>query len=81
MGRHPTEDYGLAADDYQKQALIYQQQLRSKIIIPWIRKSLTTDATFKLRDYKTSYDYNGQYDGSVVFFVIFKIVRPDTHAG
>ena len=35
----------------------------------------------KFRDCKTSYARSGQDDGLEMFFVIFKMVRPDTHAG
>ena len=42
LGRHLTSDYGTAADDDEKQALIYQQPLRSKITSLWIKNSLNT---------------------------------------
>ena len=33
-----------------------------------------------MRDFKSSYTFNSQYDGAAIFFVIIKIVRPDTCA-
>ena len=58
LGRQPTEDYWPEADDTGKKALIYQQRLRSKKLILWIRNSLNTDMQRKLRAYKTSYYHN-----------------------
>ena len=50
------------------------------MLIMWIKNSLTTDFKYKLRYFKTSYTYNNQDYGSVMFFVVVKMVRPDTHA-
>ena len=47
----------------------------------WIKNSLIIDSKQKLRAYKISYAYNIQYDGSTMFFVIVKMVHPDTRAG
>ena len=63
-----------------KKAIISQKSLRSNIISLWIKNSLNTDAKRKLRYFKTSYTYNNQDYGSVMFFVVVKMVRPDTHA-
>ena len=80
MGCHPIVDYGVAVYTGEKQALIYQQHLSSKILILWIKNSLTTDAKLELRAYKNSYAYNNQNYGAAMFFVIVKMVRPDTCA-
>ena len=34
-----------------------------------------------MRDFKTSYAFNGQYDGATTFFVIVKMVNHDTCTG
>ena len=78
MGYQPTSDYEVAPDDDSKQALIYQRYLRSNILSLWNKNLLATDAKHKLRAYKTSYSYNSQDDGAVMFFVIVKMVHPDT---
>ena len=45
-----------------------------------IKNSLTTDSKRNMRDFKSAYTFNSQYDGAAIFFVIIKIVRPDTCA-
>ena len=67
LGRHPTEDYGAATDNAENLSIISQQRLKSKMIILWINKSLTTDNKCKLRAFKISYTYNNQDDGAAVF--------------
>ena len=47
----------------------------------WIRKLLDTYVKLNLRAFNTPYDLNGQYYGTVMFFVIFKMVFPDTRTG
>ena len=44
LGSHPKSDYGSAAGLPDKQGIITQQRLRPKILILWIKISLTTDA-------------------------------------
>ena len=51
------------------------------MIILWIRSPLTTYVKCKWRAYNTLYAYNSQYDRSAMFFVVIKIVRPDTQTG
>ena len=74
LGRHPTANYAEVLDDAYKQAVVYQQSIRSKILGLWIKNYLTTDAKCKLRDFKSVYTSNPQDDGAVMFFVIVKIV-------
>ena len=47
----------------------------------WVKHSLTTDDKQKLMIFNTSYIYNNQDDGAKMFFVVVKIVRPDTYTG
>ena len=79
MGRHPTADYGAAPDDPEKQAIISQQSVRYKIIGIWNNNFLNNDDKYKLRTLRTAYTFNNQDDGSGMFFVIVKMVCPDTH--
>ena len=46
-----------------------------------IKDYLKTDAKRKLRAFRSEYTFNNQDDGAVIFFVILKMVRPDTHTG
>ena len=46
----------------------------------WIKKLLTTYAKHKLRNFRTAYNFNNQ-DDEYSFFVMVKMVRPDTRAG
>ena len=55
LGRHPTADYGAAADFPSKQLIISQQRLRSEMLILWIKNLLTTGEKFSLGAFKTSY--------------------------
>ena len=68
LGRQHTADYGLLADVPDKQAVIYQLGLRSKMIGRWIKNSLITDDQHTLRDFRTSYTFSKQDDGSPMFF-------------
>ena len=43
-----------------------------------IRNLLTTDNNCKLWELKTSYDFNDQYYGDAILFIIVKMVFPDT---
>ena len=81
LGRHPTAYNGAAEDVPENQPIIPQQRLRSKMIGLWINNSLTTDDKRKLRAFRTAYTFNNQYDGAAMFFVILKMVRPDTREG
>ena len=47
----------------------------------WIKNYLTTNPNRKLRVFKSAYNFKAQYDGSAMFFVIVKMVRPDTRTG
>ena len=47
----------------------------------WIKNSLTTDSKRKLRAFNYAYTLNAQDDGATMFFVIVKMVQPDTHSG
>ena len=38
------------------------------MLVLWINISIATDEKCKLRAYKTSYNYNSQYDGSAMLF-------------
>ena len=46
-----------------------------------VRKLLTAYKKLKMRAYKNSYDFNFKYDGATVLFAMFKMVRPNKHAG
>ena len=46
-----------------------------------IKNYVTTNAKRTLRDFKSAYTFNAQGDGDAMFFVILKMVRPDTHTG
>ena len=75
---HPTEYYGLAADDAETEAIITQQHLRSNMIGLWIKNSLTNYEELKLRELRSAYTFNNQDDGYAMLFIIVKIVQPDT---
>ena len=77
MGSHPTENYGAGIYNSAKQEIITKQYLRSKIIGIWINNLTTTDAKRKLRAFRYAYNFNNQYDGSAIIFVIVKKVPPD----
>ena len=47
----------------------------------WINNYLTIEAKRRLRALQTSNTFNNQYGGDVRFFVIVKMVIPDTRAG
>ena len=79
LGCHPIANYAAGLDDTEEQSIITQQRLRSNIIFLWIKNSLTTDTKRKLRAFNYAYTFNTQDDGAAMFFVIFKMVRPDTH--
>ena len=81
LGSHPISNYGVEIYNSEKKAAIAQQRLRSKMIGLWIKNSLTTDDKCKLRDFRSAYTFNIQDDGAAMFFVIIKIVQPDTRAG
>ena len=78
MGRHPTANYTAGLDYADKQAIISQQRLSSKMLGLWINNSLTTYVKRKFRDSKSAYTLKSQDDGSAMLFVIVKEVRPDT---
>ena len=81
LGSHPTENYASGLDYAEKQAIFSQKRLMSKMLGIWIKKSLYTDAKRKLKYFKSSYNFKYQDDRSAIFFVIVKIVRPDTCVG
>ena len=81
LGRHATEDYGTAPDEPAKQAIISEQRLMSNIIVLWIKNLLTTDAKCKLSTFRTAYTFNKQDDVASMFFVIIKMVLPETCPG
>ena len=60
LGSYPTEDYVVAENDTNKQAIIYQCCLRSNIMSLWIRNLLITDAKRNLGAFKTSNYFNVQ---------------------
>ena len=74
LGHHPTSKYSAGIYDAEKQAIIAQQRLRSKMLGLWIKNSLTTDAKCKLRYFNSAYSFKSQYDGAAIFLVIFKMV-------
>ena len=47
---------------------------------PRTKKFLTNDAKHKLRAFSNAYTFNNQDDVYTMFFVIVKMVLPDTHA-
>ena len=51
------------------------------MIGPCIKNSLNTDAKRRLRDFKSAYTLNAEDDEAAIFFVIVKMVRPETRAG
>ena len=77
---NPWSDYGAAAYDSYKQAIIDQQRLIFNMIILYIKNSLTTDAKRKLGAYKTSYAYRRKYYRAAMLFVIWKMAHPNTCA-
>ena len=81
LGRHLTENYASGLDDSEKQEIISQQRLRSKMLGLRINNYLATDANGKLRDFSSAYNYNTQDDGYAMLFAIVKMVRPETCAG
>ena len=81
LGCHPTSYYGSEADNATNKEIIYQQRLRYKMLNLYIKNSLKTDAKHKLRAFNTPYTYNNQDYGATIFFVIVKIVHPNTRAG
>ena len=78
--RHPTAYYGEAANNAANHSIIAQQRLISNMLGLCIKNSLPVDDKRKLRAFKSSYSLNTQDNGAVTFFVIFKMVRPDTPA-
>ena len=74
----PPEYYGTEPDDPEKQEIIAQQHLRYNILGLWIKNFLTTDGKRKLRAFRTAYNFNNQYYGVVIFFVMVKMVHPAT---
>ena len=81
LGRHPTADYGAASNNAVKKAIISQQRLSSKMLGLCIKNSLPVDTQRKLRAFNSAYTLNTQDNVDVTFFVIVKIVRPDTPSG
>ena len=81
IGHKNTSYYGGAEYVASNQVIIYQQNLRFKILILWVKSLLTTYEKRKLRYSKTSYAFNVQDNGAVIFFVVVKIVCPDTSDG
>ena len=81
LGHLTTANYGAEPDYAAKQDLISQKRLRPKMLGLWINNDLTTEAKSKLRAFKTSYNFNNQYEGDSMLFVIVKIVRPDARSG
>ena len=80
IGCHPTKHYSASLYDAEKQSIFAHQCLRSKMLSLFIKNSLTTDANRKLRVFKSTYTFNAQYDGAVMFFVIVNMVWHDTRA-
>ena len=78
LGRHPIENYRAVLDKPSKQALIIQQCLRSNILGLLMKNSFTTDSKRDLRAFRSTYTFNTQDYGSTMFFVILKMVQPDT---
>ena len=74
LGHHPTETYTAGLDDADKQAIIAQQSLRSKILGLYIKNPLVTNSKLKLRYFKSAYTFNAQYDSGAIIFYILKIV-------
>ena len=81
LGCNPTSDYAAQIYDAQKQAIISHKRLRSKMLGLWIKNPLTTNAKRKLMDLNFTYTFNAQDDGVAMFFVIVKMVQPDTREG
>ena len=77
LGRHPTENHEAGLEDPQNWEIIDQQRLRSNVLGIWIEKYMTTDAKRKLRAFRYAYNFNNQYYGSAIIFVIVKKVPPD----
>ena len=81
MARHHTAIYEEGSDDYYKKVIISQKSLTSNIMSLCIRNSLTTDVEHNIMHLNTLYTCNFQHDEVDIFFVIIKIVCPDTHTG
>ena len=50
------------------------------MLVICIKNALTTDSKCKLRDFNSTYTFNTQDDVYAMFFVILKMVQPDTWA-
>ena len=74
LGRHPTEIYSEGLYDVEKQAIISQQRLRSKILGLWFNNSLATDYKRNLSYFRYSDTFNTHEDKAEMFFVIVKMV-------
>ena len=74
LGSHPIANYAAGLYYASKQALISQQHLRSKMLGLWIKNSMNTNSKRKLRYFKSAYNFNSQYYGSAMLFVIVKMV-------
>ena len=81
LGCHPISNYVAVLDDPVKQTLINKQSLRSKMIGLYIKESFNKYEKCKLISLSSAYTLNTQYDGSTMFFVIVKMVLPDTRVG
>ena len=57
-GRHPTANYWSGINDPVKQAAIYRNHFRNKIIGLYTKKYLTTNDKRKLRDFRSAYTFN-----------------------
>ena len=51
------------------------------MIVLWINNLLITDATRTLMDFSFAYTFNTQEDGVAMFFVVVKMLQPDTCTG
>ena len=80
MGHHSIEDYVTADNEYFNQGIIYQQRLRSKVLILWIRNLQTTDSKRKFKAFKIAYTFNIKEERGALFFVIIKMICPDIRA-
>ena len=50
------------------------------MLVLWINNSLTNESKRKLRAFRTYFTFNNQDDGAAIFFVVVKMMRPDTRA-
>ena len=81
LGRCSAENYRAGIYEPEKHVVISQQQVSYTMLVQCIKNSLTTYDKRKLRSFRSAYTFNTQDDGDSMFFVVVKMLPPDTRAG